>query len=169
MSPSALELHWWWRTRGQSALNQLLNKSVRAGKVSPGEPPNVLQSVLDEFAYDADLQDDFLDTLPAIRQRLDPHDMSMPTTSLSMVRCQIFRREALGGINYSRVPEGLSIIDQVEEYRIQVVESTLIYAQREPNLAPKVAVLKALNNASRLHYVQCYMAFRIHVCFIHWS
>lgn len=163
--PSTLELHWWWLTRGQPTLRELLNKNVRDCESLSAISTKQIQNILDEFACNSDVRDDLLDTLPAIRERFDYPDMSTPSVNLSTVRCHIFRREALGAIQYNRVPEGLSLIDKAEEYREQMVKSALDNLQEDASLAPRLAVVVELNNASRLHYLQCYIAFRIHVCY----
>lgn len=162
MMPSPLELECWWLTRGQASLRQLLK--TQDIDLDAADAVKCIRGRLEEFEIDADRREEVGDTIPIIRQQLSL-DIAVlsPRKKLATALRQIFRDEANSGLCIERLSEGLTFIDDVEKHRALLVSVTIEHHPEGRSGSDKLAILEALNNASRLHYEQCYIGLRIHV------
>lgn len=162
MIPSLLELECWWLTRGQASLRQLLK--TQDIDLDAADAAKCIRRRLEEFEIDTDRREEVGDTIPIIRQQLSLDITALsPRRKLATALRQIFRDEANSGLCIERLSEGLTFIDDVEQHRALLISAAMEHPSEGRSGSDKLAILDALNNASRLHYEQCYIGLRIHV------
>lgn len=162
MMPSPLELECWWLTRGQASLRELLR--TQDIDLAASDAAKNIRNLLEDFENSVETREEVGDTISVIRQQLSLEIASLnPRKKLATARRQIFRDEGNGGLCIERISEGLTFIDDVERHRALLVSLTVSQQPERGCASDKLAILEALNNASRLHFEQCYIGLRIHV------
>lgn len=159
MPPTPTELQYWWQTRGQSALDELLNRQTLNSDSQECNFAREIQSRLISFDNDDERDQEIQETIPLFQQQLKISPIVNPQKTLMQISHHIFRDEVNNGIYHDRVAEGLQKLDQVERERVAAVQSAEHHIQA---LDQEKILLKELDNAAGLHYQQLYVGLRLH-------
>ncbi|KAI9147664.1 hypothetical protein HJFPF1_12694 [Paramyrothecium foliicola] len=156
----APEIERWWLTSGVAALTNLLDTQTFGKK--PGECgfSQVAQSKIRIFDNDRTLLAEFRASMPGLQAGQALNYAANPRRNLSLAALHVFRNPEEGGLNYSKVMEGLALIDAVEVHRVRVLAAAQSTLGKHAIAESYRPIMEEIHQTASLHYSQCHMGFR---------
>lgn len=163
MLPSASFLYRWWLGPGRDALAELVDPDSLGSY--PGDVGFAQQLWLKLEAFDDDCS--FRDCLRSQWTR-ESGSCSAPRGSnprklLNEAAVGIFRASNDGGINRSRVLEGLGYLDMAEVQRLELMSAIQLALDRPCPNFKQAQVIEELHRAASKRYEQFHMSLRSYV------
>ncbi|KAF7562373.1 hypothetical protein G7046_g1732 [Stylonectria norvegica] len=160
MPPFAAELEEWWLSCGLASLTSLVDSNELDLIPQDCGFAQALQRILRNFDNDRTLQDDIQATWPAIRAARGIDYNANPRKRLKEASRSIFQRSEDGGIDASRVMDGLGYLDAMEIHRLRLVKATKAAMQAASPEERHYQVVEELHQTATRHFGHFHMGFR---------
>ncbi|KAF7550407.1 hypothetical protein G7Z17_g5744 [Cylindrodendrum hubeiense] len=160
MPPFAPELEEWWLGSGYEALIQLVAPGDDA--IDPQECgfAQHIQRRLCALDNDRALQADLEAAWPTIRIMRGINYVANPRKRLKEASTSIFRQVEDGGIDLSRVLEGLGYLDAMEVHRLRLMKATRGAMEITAPEKRHLQVVDELDRQASIHYRHFHLGFR---------
>lgn len=162
MPPFPVELETWWLGPGTHLLTQLLHGKDRTSNPREIGFVQATQRRLRSFDHCRDAPDQIEQKWPSLRSARGFDYDANPRKKLKESLETTFRKIDDGGIDHSRVMDGLGVLDTVEVRRLQLIEATKL-ALRACVISERrrVSLVEELHGAAGRRFAQCHMGFRV--------
>ncbi|KAH7146396.1 hypothetical protein EDB81DRAFT_883816 [Dactylonectria macrodidyma] len=160
MPPFAAELEEWWLTSGHEILTRLLDPNNDLNPQECGFAQDV-QRKLRALDNDPALQAEIKAAWPAIRSAKGINYGANPRKHLKEASSNIFRHTGDGGIDRSRLLDGLGYLDAMEFHRLRLMKATKSAMETTALEKHQAQLVDELDHHASTHYRRFHMVFRI--------
>ncbi|KAK7413187.1 hypothetical protein QQX98_007911 [Neonectria punicea] len=160
MPPFAAELEEWWLSCGYEELVRLVDPPEDALKPQECGFAQEVQRRLCAIDNNRALQAEINAAWPAIRAARGINFVANPRKHLKEASRSIFRRVEDGGMDHSRVLDGLSYLDAMEVHRLRLVKATRSAMEVSTPDNRHLQVADELDRQASIHYHHFHLGFR---------
>ncbi|KAH6997208.1 hypothetical protein EDB80DRAFT_585506 [Ilyonectria destructans] len=160
MPPFAPELEEWWLGRGYDALTRLVDPGDDALKPQECGFAQDVQRRLCALDNDRALQAEIKEAWPAIRAARGINYVANPRKQLKEASGTIFKPVEDGGMDQSRVLEGLGYLDAMEVHRLRFMKATRSAMEATAPEKRHLQVVDELDRQATIHYRHFHLGFR---------
>lgn len=160
MPPFAPELEEWWLGHGYDALTRLVDPGDDALKPEECGFAQDVQRRLRALDNDHLLQAKLKEAWPAIRAARGINYVANPRKQLKEASSTIFKPVEDGGMDQSRVLEGLGYLDAMEVHRLRFLKATRSAMEVTTPEKRHLQVVDELDRQATIHYRHFHLGFR---------